>query len=676
MICYIKGIGYGKREMTMKRNTNHRGFTIVELVIVIAVIAILAAVLIPVFSNVIQKAEDSSALQEAKNAYTQYRIASLNENDSALYCVYDAGNGRFVALDNGNPVGIYASLEAALHAMVADADPGKLVAKGQLFVYHAATTVSPNTFAGKKVSILGDSISTYANISNNAAYNSTLTGGAIFYSVGRYGVYQQDTWWQQVIDAWDMELCVNNSWSGSAVLNTRTGTVGVYIDRCVQLHNNAGEMPEVIFVYLGTNDFTDLNSNAAKMGSFEAIRYDELIKKTSDTYHYATPTTVCEAYAIMLHKMTVRYPDAEIYCLSLLARKSGAQPQAFNADLAQIMERAGCKTVDLYSLLTAANFDNYMGDTLHPNPDGMDLISRAVIEAMSNNQTTAYDVDWSLEGVATDSKTQMLIGGNPFAAQLTAEDGYEITSVCVTMGDKDITDSCYSDGQIRINRVTGNLKIVAKAGLKPEKPKNFRWEMKDGQFVSVDTDGYTANPLNMIQGTITDGKFSKVKCVLNEAVVLSHAQPWIMEWKSSGTWTDTTDGALLFAGADSSSTANTPYLYRRHNSDFIAFGVTKNGQYYNYGVKLAGNGIDGTAEHVYRLQNKVNADGSNMVYLFVDGVEIGPMNHHWTGGTDKKTTVDWVNGQDFIFTRMGTSPHTIGNCYIEYIMVSEDGTAG
>ena len=61
---------------------------------------------------------------------------------------------------------------------------------------------------------------------------------------------------------------------------------------------------------------------------------------------------------------------------------------------------------------------------------------------------------------------------------------------------------------------------------------------------------------------------------------------------------------------------------------------------------------------------------------FVDGVEIGPMNHHWTGGTDKKTTVDWVSGQDFIFTRMGSTPHTIGNCYIEYIMVSEDGTAG
>ena len=39
----------------MKRNTK-KGFTIVELIIVIAVIAVLAAVLIPTFSNLIQKA--------------------------------------------------------------------------------------------------------------------------------------------------------------------------------------------------------------------------------------------------------------------------------------------------------------------------------------------------------------------------------------------------------------------------------------------------------------------------------------------------------------------------------------------------------------------------------------------------------------------------------------------
>ena len=44
-----------------------KGFTIVELVIVIAVIAILAAVLVPTFSNIIKKANNSAYLQEKKN---------------------------------------------------------------------------------------------------------------------------------------------------------------------------------------------------------------------------------------------------------------------------------------------------------------------------------------------------------------------------------------------------------------------------------------------------------------------------------------------------------------------------------------------------------------------------------------------------------------------------------
>lgn len=49
-----------------------KGFTLVELVIVIAVIAILSAVLIPTFGNVIQNAKDSAAFSTASNALTKY----------------------------------------------------------------------------------------------------------------------------------------------------------------------------------------------------------------------------------------------------------------------------------------------------------------------------------------------------------------------------------------------------------------------------------------------------------------------------------------------------------------------------------------------------------------------------------------------------------------------------
>ena len=42
-----------------------RGFTVVELVIVVAVVAILATVLIPTFSNVLKKADESATLLRA-----------------------------------------------------------------------------------------------------------------------------------------------------------------------------------------------------------------------------------------------------------------------------------------------------------------------------------------------------------------------------------------------------------------------------------------------------------------------------------------------------------------------------------------------------------------------------------------------------------------------------------
>ena len=65
----------------MKRN--RKGFTLVELVIVIAVIAILAAVLLPTFSNVIENAKQSSATQSATNAFKAYygsdAIASVSD---------------------------------------------------------------------------------------------------------------------------------------------------------------------------------------------------------------------------------------------------------------------------------------------------------------------------------------------------------------------------------------------------------------------------------------------------------------------------------------------------------------------------------------------------------------------------------------------------------------------
>ena len=65
----------------MKRN-NKKGFTIVELVIVIAVIAILAGVLIPTFAGIVSKANKSAALQEAQSVYKE--VYALDLSDGSL----------------------------------------------------------------------------------------------------------------------------------------------------------------------------------------------------------------------------------------------------------------------------------------------------------------------------------------------------------------------------------------------------------------------------------------------------------------------------------------------------------------------------------------------------------------------------------------------------------------
>ena len=73
----------------MTKKTRRHGFTIVELVIVIAVIAILAAVLIPTYANLVKKANEATALADAKNLVTEMLANILSgDKDSADLLVF------------------------------------------------------------------------------------------------------------------------------------------------------------------------------------------------------------------------------------------------------------------------------------------------------------------------------------------------------------------------------------------------------------------------------------------------------------------------------------------------------------------------------------------------------------------------------------------------------------
>ena len=79
-----------------------KAFTITELVIVIAVIAILAAVLIPTFTTVVNNANESAAMQETKSEWTNCSaeiVTTVNASDMNYLIVHE---GYAFIIFNGN----------------------------------------------------------------------------------------------------------------------------------------------------------------------------------------------------------------------------------------------------------------------------------------------------------------------------------------------------------------------------------------------------------------------------------------------------------------------------------------------------------------------------------------------------------------------------------------------
>ena len=80
-------------------NSKKKGFTIVELVIVIAVIAVLAAVLIPTFSNLVKKANMSADQQAVRQMNTALAIETRPEDiEGAVTLLDKAGYNAFESL--------------------------------------------------------------------------------------------------------------------------------------------------------------------------------------------------------------------------------------------------------------------------------------------------------------------------------------------------------------------------------------------------------------------------------------------------------------------------------------------------------------------------------------------------------------------------------------------------
>ena len=64
----------------MKKLTNKKGFTLMEMLIVVAIIAVLVAIAIPVFYGALTKSKEAADVANIRAAYAEWQVGILTEN--------------------------------------------------------------------------------------------------------------------------------------------------------------------------------------------------------------------------------------------------------------------------------------------------------------------------------------------------------------------------------------------------------------------------------------------------------------------------------------------------------------------------------------------------------------------------------------------------------------------
>ena len=234
--------------------------------------------------------------------------------------------------------------------------------------------VIKSVLINKRLSILGDSISTFSGF--------IPSGNATYYPSGDVQSVN-DTWWKKVIDALNLRLDTNNSWSGSRVTTTNGDSSAGCMTRCENLGS-----PNIIIVYMGINDF----NNRVVIGEY--------------TGHSSIPsdtTIFASAYSIMLNKILTKYKSAKVYVCTLTDEErnlaegfpeingNGDTINDYNNAIKNIADIFNVEVLDIAKCgLTYQNMSVYNPNKLHPNSAGHSLIANYIINKLDNAVSTRY----------------------------------------------------------------------------------------------------------------------------------------------------------------------------------------------------------------------------------------------------------------------------------------------
>ena len=287
----------------------------------------------------------------------------------------------------------------------------------------------------KTISVMGDSISTYTGWSDK--YPITAPECTNRYGEAYYGpvggefhnteLLVTDTCWHQAAEQLGAKILMSNAGNSTGVFYASypaNAAWDLYLKEMLAWKTRPdymgrnGRKPDIIALYIGSNEVGRCKAN--EFGSVEDVDFDELIRLTDESaagsqrYTYATPKTVAEAYCIMMHKLKVNYPDAEIYCFAAVpnagvsltgdpmptinGRYRFQNALVFREMVAGIAEHYGAILVDLIEgfgldqdgdgQMSREEFDAFQpcfNNDPHPTAQGFDVITECFVNAVLEN---------------------------------------------------------------------------------------------------------------------------------------------------------------------------------------------------------------------------------------------------------------------------------------------------
>lgn len=184
------------------------------------------------------------------------------------------------------------------------------------------------------------------------------------------------------------------------------------------------------------------------------------------------------------------YPPAVLVSISAVYTQSGT---VYDTDSLDSLKDDLVVTAH-YSDSTSQTVADYtLSGTLAEGTSTITVTYSGKTSTFNVTVSVGYSVTNTLTNCSNTNAESKVVKGATYSGGLSADIGYELDTVSVTMGGSDITSTAYSDGAITVANVTGNIVINAVAVVTPvytsstgkEYTKNFTYDGPISQFWST-----------------------------------------------------------------------------------------------------------------------------------------------------------------------------------------------